>query len=111
MRRHLRKWPARPRRTARFPRFSTRRSRWMPNSCKLTTGEPACVWNFCIRGRLCRQAPTYPLALLGHSFPGYIALYTVILNLVVAVVLTPLFKGMRAAHPPVDQTVTSDYFA
>src|SRR5262249_25383857 len=50
-------------------------------------------------------APTYPLAFLGHSFPGYIALYTVILNLVVAVVLTPLFKGMRAAHPPVDQTV------
>src|SRR5262249_36811856 len=34
MRRHLRKWPARPRRTARFPRFSTHRSRWMPNSCK-----------------------------------------------------------------------------
>ena len=56
-------------------------------------------------------SPTYPLALLGHSFPGYIALYTVILNLVVAAVLTPLFKGMRAAHPPVDQTVTSDYFA
>jgi len=56
-------------------------------------------------------SPTYPLALLGHSFPGYIALYTVILNLVVAVVLTPLFKGMRAAHPPVDQTATSDYFA
>jgi SSS family solute:Na+ symporter len=56
-------------------------------------------------------APTYPLALLGQTFPGYIALYTLILNLVVAVVLTPLFRGMRAAQPPADQTATSDYFA
>jgi solute:Na+ symporter, SSS family len=56
-------------------------------------------------------APTYPLALLGQTFPGYIALYTLILNLVVAVVLTPLFRGMRAAQPPPDQTATSDYFA
>ena len=38
-------------------------------------------------------APTYPLALLGQTFPGYIALYTLILNLVAAVVLTPLFRG------------------
>jgi len=56
-------------------------------------------------------APTYPLAFLGHTFPGYIALYTLILNLVIAVVLTPLFRSMRAAQPPTDQTVTSDYFA
>src|SRR4029077_8906601 len=56
-------------------------------------------------------APTYPLALLGHTFPGYIALYTLILNLVIAVVLTPLFRSVRAAQPPADQTVTSDYFA
>ena len=56
-------------------------------------------------------APTYPLAFLGHTFPGYIALYTLILNLVIAVVLTPLFRSMRAAQPPADQTVTSDYFA
>ena len=56
-------------------------------------------------------APTYPLAFLGHTFPGYIALYTLILNLVIAVVLTPLFRSMRATQPPADQTVTSDYFA
>ena len=56
-------------------------------------------------------APTYPLAMLGHTFPGYIAFYTLVLNLVIAVVLTSLFKGMRSAQPPVDQTATSDYFA
>lgn len=56
-------------------------------------------------------APTYPLPFLGHTFPGYIALYTLILNLVIAVVLTPLFRSVRAAQPPADQTVTSDYFA
>jgi len=56
-------------------------------------------------------APTYPLAFLGHTFPGYIALYTLILNLVIAVALTPLFRNVRAAQPPADQTVTSDYFA
>jgi SSS family solute:Na+ symporter len=56
-------------------------------------------------------APTYPLAFLGHTFPGYIAFYTLILNLVIAVVLTPLFRSVRAAQPPADQTVASDYFA
>jgi SSS family solute:Na+ symporter len=52
--------------------------------------------------------PTYPLTLFGYGLPGYSALYTVILNLVVAIVLTPVFdrlaKGVRY-----DETVTSDY--
>jgi SSS family solute:Na+ symporter len=52
--------------------------------------------------------PTYPLALGGYIFPGYTALYTVILNLVVAIVLTPLFNAGRA---PTDETVSADYFA
>jgi hypothetical protein len=33
--------------------------------------------------------PNYPLAVGGYAFPGYSALYTVILNLIVTVVLTP----------------------
>jgi solute:Na+ symporter, SSS family len=52
--------------------------------------------------------PTYALTLGGYSMPGYAALYTVILNLVVAIVLTPLFRGRRAV---VDETVRADYFA
>jgi SSS family solute:Na+ symporter len=52
-------------------------------------------------------APNYPLAFAGHSFPGYSALYTVILNLVVAIVLTALFDAAGAKHS--DETVAADY--
>jgi solute:Na+ symporter, SSS family len=50
----------------------------------------------------------YPLAVDGWSFPGYAALYTVILNFVVALVLTPVFAAMTS-KPPVDETTAADY--
>jgi len=57
------------------------------------------------------MTPNYPLALPaalgGFAFPGYSALYTVALNLIIAIVLTPLFNMMGAAR--VDATVASDY--
>src|SRR5215831_13549402 len=40
--------------------------------------------------------PNYPLAIGGYTFPGYTALYTVILNLVITIVLTPVFNAMGA---------------
>lgn len=53
---------------------------------------------------------TFPLAVGGYTFPGYTAMYTVVLNLAVAVVLTPLFNaGTRAA--PLDETAAADYHA
>ena len=55
--------------------------------------------------------PTYPLQFAGYTFPGYTALYTVILNIVVAVVLTPVFNAMSAPRTPFDETVASDYHA
>jgi solute:Na+ symporter, SSS family len=55
--------------------------------------------------------PTYPLAIGGYVFPGYSALYTVILNLVVVVVLTPLFNALGSRRVPRDETATADYFA
>jgi SSS family solute:Na+ symporter len=51
---------------------------------------------------------TYPLAIGGWTFPGYIALYTVILNFVVAAVLTPVFNGLGAGQRR-DQTAEADY--
>jgi SSS family solute:Na+ symporter len=54
-------------------------------------------------------APTYPLAFGGFTFPGYSAFYTLVLNLVLALVLTPLFNAMSGA--PVDETVAADYRA
>jgi SSS family solute:Na+ symporter len=55
------------------------------------------------------NSPNYPLAIGGYLFPGYTALYTVILNLVVAAVLTPVFNAIRPA--PLDATVAADYQA
>jgi solute:Na+ symporter, SSS family len=55
--------------------------------------------------------PAYPLALGGYTFPGYIAAYTVILNLLVVIVLTPVFNALSAQRVPADQTAAADYFA
>jgi SSS family solute:Na+ symporter len=51
--------------------------------------------------------PTYPLALAGFTFPGYTALYTLALNLLIAIVLTPVFNA--AARDAADQTIEADY--
>jgi len=56
-------------------------------------------------------APTYPLAFAGHAFPGYTAFYTLILNLALAGVLTPVFNTLRAGRERVDETVAADYYA
>jgi SSS family solute:Na+ symporter len=55
--------------------------------------------------------PTYPLALGGYTFPGYTAFYTVVLNLAIAVVLTPVFNAMSARRAPADETLAADYHA
>ena len=51
--------------------------------------------------------PNFPLAIGGHTFPGYTALYTVVLNLLVAIVLTPIFNAIGSRHT--DATVAADY--
>jgi SSS family solute:Na+ symporter len=53
--------------------------------------------------------PAFPLALGGYTFPGYSAFYTLILNLVLVVILTPVFNAMTGGRSPVDETVTADY--
>ena len=47
----------------------------------------------------------------GYIFPGYTALYTVILNVIVAVVLTPVFNVMNTRQIPIDETFSADYRA
>ncbi len=54
-------------------------------------------------------AAAYPLAFGGMTFPGYTAFYTVILNLVIAIVLTPVFNAMGGKR--IDETVAADYQA
>jgi solute:Na+ symporter, SSS family len=53
---------------------------------------------------------SYPLKLAGYTFPGYTALYTLVLNLGVAVILTPVFNAMSARARPADATAAADYF-
>jgi solute:Na+ symporter, SSS family len=54
-------------------------------------------------------AAVYPLVIGSWTFPGYIALYTLILNLAIAIVLTPVLNALGAK--PVDQTAAADYHA
>jgi SSS family solute:Na+ symporter len=50
---------------------------------------------------------TYTLHVGPYSFPGYSAVYSVLLNLAVTIILTPVFNAMAADKA--DQTVTADY--
>ena len=54
-----------------------------------------------------RPGVKFPLHVGDWTFPGYTAFYTLILNLLIAIVLTPLFKAMSAARA--DATVEADY--
>ena len=51
----------------------------------------------------------WPIVVAGYGFPGYTALYTLVLNLLIAVALTPVFKAMKG-HAK-DETVPADYHA
>jgi SSS family solute:Na+ symporter len=57
-----------------------------------------------------KLTPTFPLVIGGHTFPGYTAVYTVVLNLLVVIVLTPLFNAMSSQRAPVDETIAADYY-
>ncbi|MGO9606153.1 MAG: monocarboxylate uptake permease MctP [Candidatus Binataceae bacterium] len=54
-------------------------------------------------------ASTYSLTIGGWTFPGYIAVYALILNLVIAIVATPLMNTFGAKQR--DQTAAADYYA
>jgi solute:Na+ symporter, SSS family len=56
-------------------------------------------------------SPTFPLTFSGYTFPGYTAFYTAVLNLVLAVVLTPVFNALGRREATRDETVAADYCA
>jgi solute:Na+ symporter, SSS family len=55
--------------------------------------------------------PTFPLEVAGYTMPGYTAFYTLILNLVLAAVLTPLFNVLGSPQRQADETAAADYYA
>jgi SSS family solute:Na+ symporter len=85
-------------------------TRWF-NDWALLLGWAAGTFAGTAMAVLVNLTPTYPLALGGYTFPGYTAFYTVILNLVLAIVLTPVFDAMNARRTPRDETVAADYHA
>ena len=54
--------------------------------------------------------PTFPLGVGGHTFPGYTAVYTVLLNLAIAALLTPVCNALSASRTPSDETRAADYY-
>ncbi len=57
-----------------------------------------------------KLTPTYPLQIAGWTFPGYSALFTVVLNLAIACLLTPVFNAL-GGRGPLDETAPADYRA
>lgn len=51
---------------------------------------------------------TYPLHLFGHTLAGYAALYALVLNFVVAIVLTFIFRAVGMSNGK-DETAKEDY--
>ena len=49
------------------------------------------------------------LSFAGYALPGYTAFYTVIANLAITAVLTPVFNAMLGGKVRIDATVAADY--
>ena len=54
--------------------------------------------------------PTWALTVAGYGIPGYTALYTLILNIAVAVILTLVFRTLKIGSDK-DETLAADYHA
>ncbi|HXY21532.1 MAG TPA: sodium:solute symporter [Burkholderiaceae bacterium] len=54
--------------------------------------------------------PTWALTIAGYGIPGYTALYTLLLNIVVAIALTLVFRGFGLGNDK-DETVAGDYYS
>ncbi|HEY3787172.1 MAG TPA: sodium:solute symporter [Steroidobacteraceae bacterium] len=83
-------------------------TRWF-NSWALLIGWAVGTFAGTTMAAAAHLTPTYPLVIGGHTFPGYTAFYTVILNLLIAIVLTPLFNMASGGKPAFDATAPADY--
>src|SRR6202049_3347802 len=85
-------------------------TRWF-NSWALLAGWAAGTAAGTAMGMATKLTPTLPFSVGGYSFPGYTAFYTLILNLLVAVVLTLIFGALGTREPATDETAAADYHA
>jgi solute:Na+ symporter, SSS family len=85
-------------------------TRWF-NDWALLIGWAAGIAAGTIMAIAVNLTPTYPLHIAGFTFPGYTALFTVLLNLALAVVLTPAFDALGGRAARFDETLPADYHA
>ena len=83
-------------------------TRWF-NSWALLVGWAAGTFMGTWMAILAHLTPTFPLKVAGWTLPGYTAFYTLILNLLLVVVLTPVFNALSAPAGSVDETLATDY--
>jgi solute:Na+ symporter, SSS family len=85
-------------------------TRWF-NSWALLAGWAVGIGAGTVLAVAAHLTATYSLNLGGYTVPGYTALYTLLLNLLLAGVLTPVLNRLSRQHPPLDGTVATDYRA
>jgi SSS family solute:Na+ symporter len=84
-------------------------TRWF-NAWALLLGWAAGTFAGTAMAVVAKLTPTFPLAIGGYTFPGYTAFYTVVLNMVLAIVLTPVFNAMGGARrTPAEETAAAEY--
>jgi SSS family solute:Na+ symporter len=85
-------------------------TRWF-NSWALLVGWAVGIYAGTAMAVATNLQAAYPLMIAGHKYTGYTAFYTLILNLVITVVLTPVFNMMAGGRKGRDETSPSDYLA
>jgi SSS family solute:Na+ symporter len=84
-------------------------TRWF-NSWALLIGWAVGIFTGTRMAVIANLKPTYPVSFGGHTFPGYTAFYTLLLNLTIAVVLTVVMNAISGRQAQ-DETLAADYHA
>jgi SSS family solute:Na+ symporter len=85
-------------------------TRWF-NSWALLIGWAAGTFAGTAMAVASNLSTTFPLKVGEYTFPGYSAFYTIILNLLLVVILTPLLNALGVRRAPLDETAAADYLA
>jgi SSS family solute:Na+ symporter len=84
-------------------------TRWF-NSWALLIGWAVGIFTGTRMAVIANLKPTYPVSFGGHTFPGYTAFYTLLLNLAIVVVLTVVMNAISGRQAQ-DETLAADYHA